>query len=281
MGIASQLANDVETSDAATSNGEEWSLLVESGAETAARDQLMRYERENAPHAAPARPLKLHASPWIAPALYAFTLLAIAFLAGRNMFSFDWYRTGALSSSIQHSHQWWRAATALTLHVDHDHLLRNVGFGVLFTYAAARLLGSGIAFASAIGAAVLGNLLDSVLMPHTHVSIGASTIVFATLGLISAYSWRIQFSRRMQWAHRWAPLVIGIALLGFLGAGGENTDVLAHLTGFAFGVLLAILLAQLPPEKFDSKALQSTSAVATLTLIAAAWFWAAASYRSS
>ena len=270
MAIASQIV----------SSGAEYFLLVESGAETAARDQLDRYEKENATQPSEATPPKLHESPWIAPTLYAFTLLGVAYLAGQDLFSFDWYATGSLSSSIQQSHQWWRAATALTLHVDHDHLLRNLGFGVLFSYAAARLLGSGVAFAASILAAILGNLLDSALMPRTHVSIGASTIVFATLGLISAYSWRIQFSRRMQWAHRWAPLVIGIALLGLLGSGGENTDVLAHLTGFACGVAMAILLARAPMKTFDSKWLQAASVVCTFALLAASWFWAASSYRS-
>ena len=267
MGIASEIAFHHEA----------FRLSVDSGVENAARDQLAQYESENGTPVKSTPAPKLHEAAWIAPALYAVSMVSIAFLAGRDLFSFDWYATGALSSSIQSTHQWWRAVTALTLHADHDHLLRNLGFGAFFYYAAARLMGPGIAFAGAFFAAIVGNVLDSVLMPRTHVSIGASTIVFATLGLISAYSWRIQFSKRMQWAHRWAPLVIGVALLGFLGSGGENTDVLAHLTGFASGVVAAVMLANVPMGIFDSKAVQAASAVAPLLLLSAAWTWAAAS----
>jgi hypothetical protein len=34
--------------------------------------------------------------------------------------------------------------------------------------------------------------------------------------------------------------VAGVILLGFTGAGGERTDVLAHLTGFAMGALAGV-----------------------------------------
>ncbi|HYM35492.1 MAG TPA: rhomboid family intramembrane serine protease, partial [Steroidobacteraceae bacterium] len=223
-----------------------FALFVQADDEVAARHHLERYAAENAaPFKSPPSP-HLHEHAWIAPLLYGCSLVLIAFLAGRNTFSLDWYTVGGLTSSLEKSNEWWRAVTALTLHVDHDHLLRNIGFGALFAYPAARLLGAGVAFMSMIFAAIFGNILDSLLMPATHVSIGASTIVFATLGLISAYSWRLQFSARMRWAHRWAPLVIGIALLGLIGSGGEHTDVLGHLTGFFCGALFGVALARVP-----------------------------------
>ena len=252
-------------------------LFVDAMNAHAAHDHLERYEVENAPISvslASTLSPPMHEYAWVAPALYTFALLLAAFLAGRNFFGFDWYGVGALSSSIQVSHEWWRAITALMLHADHQHLLSNVGFGALFSFAAARLLGSGVAFASMLVAAVLGNIIDSALMPSTHASIGASTMAFAALGLISAYSWRLQLSKRMKWTHRSVPLVAGVMLLGFLGASGANTDVLAHLAGFFFGATFGVLLARTPLRFFDNAAIQYGSAIAASALLIGAWLCA-------
>jgi membrane associated rhomboid family serine protease len=126
-------------------------------------------------------------------------------------------------------------------------------------------------------AAVAGNFLDSVLMPASHASMGASTAVFATLGLVAAYSWRLQFSKRMQWAHRWAPLICGIMLLALLGAGGENTDVLAHLTGFFCGAVLGASYARVPAEFFSKRLLQVGATIIATGAFVVAWLWAGAS----
>jgi rhomboid protease GluP len=249
-------------------------LFVEPDASSIAVDQLQRYYEENAP-APPSTPPDTLEYAWAAPSLYVFALLLIAFFAGRSFFGFDWYASGGLVSSSQAQHEWWRSITALTLHADHQHLLSNIGFGALFSFAAARLIGYGVTFFTTFIAAVLGNVLNSVLMPATHTSIGASTMVFATLGLVAAYSWRIQYAGKLRWAHRWAPLIVGVMLLGFLGASGENTDVLGHLTGFFCGVLLGVAIAQLPALLFKRSGLQA--ALAALPLFAFATSWLAAS----
>src|SRR5215831_5753981 len=125
-------------------------LFVPSEFESSAREHLIRYDSENTPPPPPPPQPPLHKLAYVAPILYAVVLIGCAYLAGIDAFGFDWYATGSLTSSIPSSQQWWRAVTALTLHVDHDHLLRNIGFGALFSYVAARLLGSGVAFGSMI-----------------------------------------------------------------------------------------------------------------------------------
>jgi rhomboid protease GluP len=251
-----------------------FALFVEADVEPTARDHIARYEAENAPTEKPKPPLALHERAWIAPLAYAIALVAIGYMAGRNSFGFDWYAAGALPSAIQSGHEFWRAVTALTLHSDHQHLIGNIAFGAFFSYVAARLLGPGVAVASMLAAAALGNLLDSALMPNSHIAIGASTAVFATLGLISAYSWHLRLDRRQKWAHRWAPLIAGIMLLGFLGSGGENTDVLAHLTGFLYGALFGVGLARISRDRFFASWLQYCAGTATLMVLAGAWIWA-------
>jgi rhomboid protease GluP len=254
--------------------GDAFVLLVAPEDTAAAHRQLAHYLAENVAAAPePIRPPPMHRFAWVACTLYVCLLIVPGFLAGRYAFGFDWYAVGALSSAMIAHQEWWRAMTALTLHVDHGHLLTNIGFGVLFSYPAARLVGSGVALTGMMLAATFGNVFDALLMPSTHVAIGASTIVFAALGLISAYSWRLQFSRRLRWAHRWAPLVIGTALLGLIGSSGENTDVLGHLTGFFCGVGAGVLLARIPAQNFSKPRVQIASAVATCMLCALAWTW--------
>jgi rhomboid protease GluP len=252
-------------------------LFVDADAAVTARDHIERYNIENAAVATP-KPLPTpHGHAWITPVLYTLALFGVGYCAAENLFSLDWYDIGALRSGVQHSGEWWRIVTALTLHLDPAHLLGNVGFGVFFSYLAARLLGAGVAWASIVLAAMAGNFLDSVLMPSSHASMGASTAVFATLGLVAAYSWRLQLSKRMRWAHRWAPLIAGVMLLALLGAGGENTDVLAHLTGFFCGVILGASYARIPTSLFTSIALQSLATVTAITTLIGAWVWAIAS----
>jgi len=100
----------------------------------------------------------------------------------------------------------------------------------VFGLLAGQLLGPGVAWASVLAAAAAANLLNAFIQPATHTSVGASTAVFATLGLLAAYAWRRRRDQGDRWAYRWAPLIAGVILLGFTGAGGERTDVLAHLT---------------------------------------------------
>jgi membrane associated rhomboid family serine protease len=164
------------------------------------------------------------------------------------------------------------------LHVDRAHLFGNLGFGAAFLYLAARLLGSGVAFGTMVGAAALGNVLDAALMPLSQSSMGASTMVFATLGLLASYSWRLKMTPRMKWAHRWAPLIVGVMMLALLGSGGPetNTDVLAHLAGFVFGVLFGTSYARVSVETFKSTKLQIVAASVAIAALTGAWAWAGA-----
>jgi rhomboid protease GluP len=262
VGIASEIV----------AQNDEFALWVPTEAAALAQHHIDRYAAESVP--APPEPAPvMHANAAIAPLVYAFTLIGIAYFAGKGTFGVDWYEVGALRASAKLDGEWYRALTALTLHSDHPHLLGNVGFGMYFSYLAARLLGWGVALGSMVLAAAAGNVLDSVLMPASHSSVGASTMVFATLGLIAAYSWRQKFDRRMRWVHRWSPLIAGVMLLGLIGSGGENTDVLAHLTGFACGALLGAAYGRATNVFFDRR-VQLSAALTAAAAISSAWWLA-------
>src|SRR5690606_3753470 len=155
--------------------------------------------------------------------------------------------------------------------VDVAHLLANLVFGVVFGYYAGQLLGAGVAWLSILIASAGGNLLDSLLAPPASVSVGASTAVFATLGLVAAYSWRSRADRRMRWAHRWAPLIAGAALLAFTGAGGERTDVVAHVTGFICGAAVGAAHASPIMRRLRAPVFQGVSGAICVAVVVVAW----------
>lgn len=249
--------------------GRAWALVVPAAQRNAALRHLEQYERENPPRRRPAAAEPLHRGAWLGSAAYAAVLLLVGYLAGGLAFNADWLDTGALVAGPTRAGEFWRAVTALTLHLDVGHLLANLGFGTVFGLLAGQLLGPGVAWATVLAAASAANLLNAFVQPAAHSSVGASTAVFATLGLLAAYSWHRRRDPGDRWAYRWAPLVAGVILLGFTGAGDERTDVLAHLTGFAMGLLAGLAHAtwRVPRGPFA----QLVAGIASVAALVLAW----------
>jgi membrane associated rhomboid family serine protease len=255
--------------------GDAWVLLVAERERDAALLQLARYAHENPPRRPAPPPESLHAGAWIGSVLYAAVMLLIGYLAGRGALGHDWFDAGAAHAGAIREGEAWRAVTALTLHVDVGHLLANLGFGTVFGFLVGQLLGPGVAWVTVLAAATLANVANALLQPATHSSIGASTAVFATLGLLAAYAWRRRAGEGGRWAYRWAPLIAGIMLLGFTGAGGDRTDVLAHVTGFAMGALAGVAHAAWRAPRGDYT--QAVAGLVALGVVSAAWVLALAS----
>lgn len=248
-------------------------VLVPAERAREAVEHLARYEEENATVPRPEPPLVLHSSAWLSTVIYAFFLVVISYFAGDALGGFDWLGTGALLPLSATGHEPWRIVTALTLHADLGHLLGNLAFGGLFGYFAAQLVGPGTAWLSILVAGALGNWVDSALMMEGRSTIGASTAVFATLGLVAAYAWKQHTAGALRWAKRWAPLIAAVALLAFTGAGGERTDVLAHLTGFASGALVGLLNALAQTRAFFKRIPQLASGLLAVSIVIGAWCW--------
>jgi rhomboid protease GluP len=143
----------------------------------------------------------------------------------------------------------------LTLHSGLKHLIGNIIFGAFFGLFAGRLLGSGIAWLTIILAGASGNALNTLLLESTHRSIGASTAVFAALGLVAGFVWRGKLMSQERWPYRVGPIVGGFALLMYTGTGDANTDIGAHLMGFlcgfSGGMLLTIIRDQLTQKRWQ------------------------------
>lgn len=222
----------------------------------AAAAELARYAEESSARPRPALPLG-KANP---VSLFAYAwVLSVAFLLQARGPSV-WTDAGASSSeAILARGEWWRSITALTLHGDTAHLFGNLGMGLLFAWLALPLMGAGLTWSLTVAGGAMGNLLNAWIYRGTgHATIGASTAVFALLGILVACQTvrNARHAERTRWWRVLAPLGAGLAFLAWLGVGnpedpGYNTDYMAHLCGLLCGMVLGALAGAAttaPPE---------------------------------
>lgn len=219
-------------------------LLVRSECYHAACAELRNYLAENRnwpPLLPPVRPM----FPNTLPTLSVLILLATFYNVTRldvtvlNHHPVDWIEIGNAHAGQILQGQWWRTATALTLHADGLHLMSNLTIGGFFVVYLCRDLGSGLAWTLLLASGMLGNLANAEIQLPSHSSVGASTAVFAavaSLGAISVMRYRHHLRRR--WP---LPVAAALSLLVLLGTEGKQTDLGAHLFGFVFGFLLGLL----------------------------------------
>jgi len=254
-------------------------LLVPAAHAGQAREELRLYAAEN--RRLPPRPaLALHGYGLAGVAGYLLVLVAAFLVQGRVAFGVDWLGAGSLDGAAVRSGEWWRVFTALTLHGDAAHLVANLFFGACFGAFAGQYLGSGVAWATILLAAGAGNGLDLFLLPPTHRAIGASTAVFAALGLVAALMWRAEARRTSTWARRYAPLIGAAVLLAYIGTGDAQTDAVAHLTGFIAGICAGASYDVRRPRWLQSPVVQAAAGLGTLALLAACWWLALGAWRA-
>ena len=240
-----------------------------------ANDELAAYDSENR-KPPPGRDWLRPALPRAEVALVYWTVLLFFFAAGRHeAFSFDWIGEGAVQSGLMLKGEWWRAVTAMCLHASSAHLLGNLVFGTVFLMLLAQVTGAGVAALAMITAGATGNVISALVQSPAHTSIGASTAIFASIGLLAA----LRQVRRQDHAffalHNWIPLAGGLALLAFLGLSGENTDILAHVLGFGSGIAAGWVLARWDRDWTVDQGLQWMCAGIAGAVVASAWVAAA------
>jgi membrane associated rhomboid family serine protease len=262
VGLAHQLVEAAEGSR----------LYVPAPLATAAREQLARFQAENRGPQIEEDAL-VPRTGWLPGVLLWIGVLAVAYVCERmRTLGWDWWGAGIADGNAIRSGEWWRAVTALTLHEDIAHLFGNLVFGALFVGALCPITGTGLALAAVLAAGASGNLLNAVLQPDGHRSLGASTAVFAALGLLAALQWRRRARRRAGGLRRWTPVVAALLLLGYLGASGERVDVLAHVTGLGCGFALGTLLEDGLEGVLARPSVQLWLGYGALAVLAASWW---------
>jgi membrane associated rhomboid family serine protease len=236
-----------------------------------ARAEIAAWQAENPPRRPEAPPRSPVADGRPGAAGYVLVVVGVALAVANFAFGRDWLAAGRVDGAAMRAGEWWRAVTALTLHADLQHLAGNIFFGSLFGGFAGRYLGSGVAWLLVLLAGALGNVINVVLQGFDHRAIGASTAVFAALGLLGALAWAgRRGSAQGRW-YRWGPGVGAIALLAFTGTGGERTDIGAHLWGFAAGLGAGLVAAGLPVPVLRQPGMQRFAVLATLAILAGSW----------
>jgi rhomboid protease GluP len=238
-----------------------------------AREELACYTRENR-RSRSSTPLRALLEGLDGALAYCAVLFFLHGASRRQAFSQDWLSAGAAQSGLIVDGEWWRTLTALGLHADLGHLASNLAFGSMLGLLLSQLLGAGFAWLTILLAGALGNALNALFHPAMHSAIGASTAVFAALGMLAALTWR---HRAPLWPHglrRWLPLAAGVMLLAYLGVGGERTDIGGHLAGFATGAAAGVGLAYVGQRVPQAPRTQRVFGGIALAVFAFAWLLA-------
>jgi rhomboid protease GluP len=249
-----------------------WILTVRPSLADSAQEEIRRYAAERIVVRTPSHVITPFSGAAIGAGIYVLALLLVAYCAGQSLFGKDWLAAGALEAGARS--EWWRAVTALTLHLEQLHLMGNLLFGVLAGLAVGRVFGPGIGWLSILGAGACANYVEILIAPDSHRAIGASTAVFAALGLLAGFAWRRRLDPRERLWYRWAPVIAGVSLLTLLGAGDAHVDVLGHALGFLCGVGLGWVYGYLDMPGHRGKRAQMIAAAAAVFFICLAWLLA-------
>jgi membrane associated rhomboid family serine protease len=265
-------------------DGSAWVLSVESVARAHAEHHLWQYEQERQRPVPKDVPFHPQPGAWHGSLLYVAALLLVPFALAQGWFPVDPYVAGVMDPLRMQAGEWWRAVTALTLHWDASHLLGNVGSGALLGFSAAQVWGNARAWLLILLAGVLANFTEGMLGQGGYVSAGASTAVFAALGLVAAHAWRTRRQSAQSSMRRWAPLIAGVAMLGFFGSGAgsgtgspgllaeaDTTNVLSHALGFVAGVLCGVLAASHRGAAWLMRVPAWLAGIAVPVLVLGAW----------
>ena len=154
-----------------------------------------------------------------------------------------WVQAGKLNVSLVRAGEWWRTATALTLHADSLHLFSNVIFGAPFIMLLAQRLGLGTMMFATVLAGMLGNFANALYRDPGYASLGFSTAMFSVVGLLCA---DIVIRTHLRGLRRLLlPVAAGVGFLALFGAEGENIDYAAHIFGLGAGFLVGLAVSAL------------------------------------
>jgi len=242
-----------------------------------AQRELEDYFQENANWPPPREEVITLSDGKYAALLYGLTVTLFFLLQTTRQFDLPWLENGRADAGAILSGEWWRTITALTLHADFLHLLSNLFYGAFFIAFTCHLVGTGLGLLSVLTSGIVGTLLNAVVQDPSHLSIGASTAVFGAVGVYAAFLWADRRRRKFGSLYIWAPILVGLSLLGTYGIPdiyseqGANVDVVAHATGFVAGLLSGAALGRLGSKRLNQPHIQQASAITAVVLVLVGW----------
>jgi rhomboid protease GluP len=232
------ISQGIESTITRSENGHEWTLSVPESDRERAREAIRLYRAEN--HGWGLRREVFSSGlvfDWISLA-WVGLVCALYFL---NESRLDLRTPGILDTAALNHGQWWRLFTAIWLHADLAHLASNAMFGFVLLGLAMGRYGAGVALLASYLAGVGGNLLSWACASQPRFGLGASGMVMGCLGLLAIQSLSLWRKTPHTGKHFLASLFAGVMLFVLLGL-TPGTDVVAHLGGFATGLVIGTLL---------------------------------------
>jgi rhomboid protease GluP len=255
----------------------QFALCVEPARAAEMARELERFEAEQeeraalpAANAAPAphSTISLYVAGWIMAAFYAVEMKGPPW----------WMDRGTASSRAIMAGAWWQAFTALTLHADLGHIGANLAIGLVYAAFLLPILGAGWTWLFIVLAGGIGNWLNACGHDGVdHLSIGASTAVFAALGILVAAqcTTRTLALRAVRMREFLLPIGAGLGLLAYLGVGDQQTDYMAHCFGLLAGLPFGFAGVWLRLGTRTSRPMQWVLAWSAAGLLALCWVLAA------
>ena len=252
---------------AVTGDTDGWSIRVEPDLAETARREIADFERENMnwPPPDPAEADgKASAADSNPPTVLFMGMLAVFHgITGPWSKGNIWFDQGAVvGRQILEQDEWWRLLTGLTLHADAVHMAGNV------------LMGTGMGWVLILLAGMGGNYINILSHGAGHNSVGFSTAVFGTIGIMTGR--QAIKKRRLTVKEVLLPIAAGFGLLAFLGTAGEHTDLGAHFYGMLTGMVLGALIAPIRAMDREKVTPLVQTILVLLCLLFIAYSWDAA-----
>jgi rhomboid protease GluP len=181
--------------------------------------------------------------------ILGFFLLEIYYGGSQDTFSI--YRLGAIFKFQNQQVEWWRLFTSMFMHFGFEHLFLNLFSLFMVGPFVERLVGSFrflvIYLLSGLGSMFLATLLSP--MPFL-VLLGASGCIMGLLGAMAYLLYRGYIKEKSKIARKSLNIIIFIfAFQVIFDILTPNVSMVAHLSGFAFGIILTVLLLAIKKEK--------------------------------
>ena len=209
------------------------------------------------PSAPPEPQLGKHSSPvWVAGLILCNII--VWGLLEQNGGSYDsatLLRFGAIRTLLLAEGEWWRAVTALFLHIGLKHLAGNMATLGVLGMLTLRAVGPGRLFFLYVVSGITGNYVSYLWNPSFAVKAGASGAILGLLGTLSGVRLRqlALFPASSRYTFWHVPAML-IAFYGFVIGIGPRTDHAAHIGGLVCGVVLGALVP--PLSASDERRLQ-------------------------
>lgn len=207
----------------------------------AAMDAIHRFQAENPPVRDLACAPSEHAlSTHLSAAAVASLLLVVHLAVMASDLPDDYVATFGASARRILGGELYRCVTALVLHADAAHVVGNMVAVALFGGAVCTATGTGVGWLMILACGVSGNLVNAAVHESGHLSIGASTAVFGSVGMLCAIQAVNAVKTGRGWKQSLMAFGAGVALLAFLGASARS-DLGAHLFGFLSGLVVGCI----------------------------------------